>query len=320
MLHLIVIPTPFAVGPVNVYLADGEPLTLIDTGPKWDDARRALEAGLAALGHRVEDVRRLVLTHHHADHVGLAGEIVARSGAEVLTHPYNFPWLRDYPAERQRHHLFYTRLWEDSGVPAEVVTAMEASGLEFARWVDPLAPDLALDEGGCLELDGSGWHVFHTPGHAGGLICLWEPQRRTLIANDHFIKDISSNPVLEPSPLSAGPRPKRLVQYLHQMRRMAALEPARALSGHGDVVEDVAGLVRQRLAFHARRKERLLKLVVEQPRPLWDLVQTVFGARLQRGMDWFLGCSEILGHLDLLEEDGAIQPRRVGPVLHWTAL
>src|SRR3970040_224111 len=103
MLHLIPIPTPFPVGPVNVYLAEGNPLTLIDTGPKDDVALATLEAGLAQHDRRVEDLRQIVLTHHHADHIKLIAQLAARSDAEALTHPYNLPWLADYAAERERH-------------------------------------------------------------------------------------------------------------------------------------------------------------------------------------------------------------------------
>lgn len=318
VLRCFSIPTPFPVGPVNVYLSESGPLTLIDTGPKWDESRAALEAALARHGHRIEDIRQLILTHHHVDHVGLAGEIAARSGCEVLTHPRNTPWLVDYAAERARHLPFFHRIWEESGVPADIIAQMEASGASMPKWADPVTPTREIVEGDTLTIGGAAWRVYHTPGHAGGLICLWEPGTRTLLANDHFIRDISSNPILEPPSTMNGPRPKRLVEYLHHMQRMADLQPARALPGHGEVIEDVAGLVRHRLAFHTRRKERILKMLEDHPQTLWELTEASFGSRLTRGMDWFLGCSEILGHLDLLEVDGAVRPVPHGAVVKWT--
>lgn len=319
MLHSLSLPTPFPVGPINVYLAEGDPLTLVDTGPKWDETRTALEAGLASHGYRLEDLQRVLLTHHHVDHIGLAGEIVARSGAEVVTHPYNTPWLVDYGAHLERERPFFQRVWEDGGVPDEIMARMAESSSGTLRWLDPVTPTRTINEGDGLTLDGAEWRVYHTPGHAGGLVCLWDPVTRTLLANDHFIRDISSNPILEPPPLMNGPRPKRLVEYLRHMQRMAALEPARALPGHGEVVEDVPGLVRQRLVFHARRKEKLLRALDPHPQTLWQLTQATFGDRLKRGIDWFLGLSEILGHLDLLEADGAVRPVHEGKLVEWTA-
>ena len=323
MLHLIPIPTPFPVGPVNVYLAEGDPLTLIDTGPKDGAALAALEAGLAQQGRRVEDLRRIVLTHHHADHIGLTAQLAARSGAEVLTHPYNLPWLADYAAERERHQPFFRKIWDEAGVPGEIVKVMDQAGEGFTDWIDPFPGARPINEGDTLTLQtpDSGpqtWKVFHTPGHAGGLICLWDEASRTLVSNDHLIGHISSNPVLEPPPLMNGPRPKRLVEYLRELQRMAALEPRLALPGHGDVIEDVPGLVRRRLTFHKHRAEKILDALGARPLTLWELTQPIF-PRLTRPMDFFLALSEILGHLDLLEEDGKAKPVREGKLVKWQA-
>jgi glyoxylase-like metal-dependent hydrolase (beta-lactamase superfamily II) len=318
-LHRLTLPTPFPIGPVNVYLVEGDPLTLVDTGPKAPVSRAALEAGLAALGHRVESLRRLILTHHHVDHIGLAAEIVARSGAEVWTHPFNRPWLANYAAERDRQRPFYQRIWDEGGVPPDIVAAMAAANESMPRWTADVSTDGTLDEGAELSLGPDRWRVFHTPGHAGGLICLWEPASRTLLANDHLIRDISSNPVLEPPPLMNGPRPRRLVEYLHHLRRMAALEPAVALPGHGEPVDDVAGLVRQREAFHHRRARRLLESLDGQTLTLWELTQPLF-PRLERGMDFFLALSEVLAHLDLLAANGQAEARPDGARLRWVSL
>ena len=321
MFHQISIPTPFPVGPVNVYLAEGDPLTLIDTGPKDGAALTALEAGFARQGRRVEDLRRIILTHHHADHVGLTAQLVARSGAEVLTHPYNRPWLADYAAERERHQPFFHNIWDEAGVPEDIVKVMDQAGSGFGDWIDPFPAARPINEGEALSLRTSDFglrtfKVFHTPGHAGGLICLWDEASRTLVSNDHLIGHISSNPVLEPPPLMNGPRPKRLVEYLHHMQRMAALAPRLALPGHGEVVEDVVGLVHRRLTFHQHRAEKILDALSARPLTLWELTQPIF-PRLTRPMDFFLALSEILGHLDLLEEDGTARPIRDGTWVRW---
>src|SRR5919197_3393443 len=80
----VAIPLPLAhVGSVNAWLLRGDPMTLIDTGPRDDAALTALEAGLRGHGLRIEDVELLLGTHHHLDHVGLAATIQRRSGATV---------------------------------------------------------------------------------------------------------------------------------------------------------------------------------------------------------------------------------------------
>src|ERR671916_2876306 len=83
----IVVPTPFYVGPVNCYLVLAEPLTLIDTGPKTKEALEALKDGLRRERVRVSDIKRIVLTHAHEDHCGLAKQLRDEAKeAEVFVH------------------------------------------------------------------------------------------------------------------------------------------------------------------------------------------------------------------------------------------
>ena len=83
MIRGVSIPTPFRVGDVNAYLVEDDPLTLVDVGPNSARSYVALEAGLATLGRRVEELERIVITHQHADHLGLVGILADRSQAEV---------------------------------------------------------------------------------------------------------------------------------------------------------------------------------------------------------------------------------------------
>src|SRR3954470_9874354 len=90
------IPTPFAVGRVNCYLIEDDPLTLIDTGPNSGKALDELEQALAAHGRRVEDLELIVISHQHMDHLGLAGILARRSGAEVAALEALAPWAAGY--------------------------------------------------------------------------------------------------------------------------------------------------------------------------------------------------------------------------------
>ncbi|MFL5843956.1 MAG: MBL fold metallo-hydrolase, partial [Solirubrobacteraceae bacterium] len=101
MIHTLPIPTPFMVGRVNVYLIEDEPLTLVDTGPNSGKALDELEQALAALGHRIEDLGLIVLTHQHMDHIGLAQILARRSGADIAAIDLLAAWLGDYSARME---------------------------------------------------------------------------------------------------------------------------------------------------------------------------------------------------------------------------
>jgi len=242
-----------------LYLAEGEPLTLVDVGPRYDPAREELEKGLAGCGYRVADLERIILTHAHADHCGLAAELVRAAGAEVLTHAANLPWLAD-DADAQRS-VFYGEVMHWAGVPVEVMMAMARMRRGIGRYAEPLVPDCTLADSDVLRLGGEDWQVLHTPGHMGGLVCLYQPQRRLLISSDHLLRDISSNPIVEPPAPGETERPRCLVEYMAQLRRVAALDVALALPGHGPSITDHRALIRERLAFHKARARRVLEIL-----------------------------------------------------------
>lgn len=315
-LHCIALPTPFPVGPVNVYLAEGEPLTLIDTGPKTEAARATLSKELARLGYTVADLEQIILTHHHVDHLGLAGEIVAQSEAQVFTHPYNLPWLHNFANTRKHHTQFYQHFWRQNGVPRELIDRMLYIGEALAQFRDSDVPSQPLPEGREIPFADCDWRVYHTPGHAGGLICLWHAQSRTLISNDHILKNISSNPILEPPMPGEATRPQRLRDYLREMNRMAELNPLIAYTGHGEAVRNVRELIAHRVAFHQRRAETILSVLGTRTMSLWELTQEFFPA-LTNDADFFLAISEVQGHLDLLQNDQRIAENYQGKRIFW---
>jgi glyoxylase-like metal-dependent hydrolase (beta-lactamase superfamily II) len=316
-LHAIELPTPFPVGPVTVFLADapGEPLTLIDTGPLAPDARRALEDGLAGLGYAPADLECVILTHAHVDHIGLAQELVAASGAKVLSHRWNTAALGDYEADRERRVSFYGELLRQAAVPAEMMQAVNRVTRGMRQYAGPVALDVPLEDGDRLRLAGREWQVLHTPGHAGGLVCLYEPASGTLLSSDHLLASISSNPVVEPPAPGQTERARSLAMYRDSLHRVAALGVARALPSHGPVIDDVAALVERRLEFHERRMARVVEALRDGARTTWDVTLALFPGRAP--MDTFLAISEVIGHLDVLEMDGRVVGEEVGGVIVW---
>ncbi len=309
-------------GDVNVYLLQparpGEQLTLVDTGPHWEPSETALRAGLAELGHSPADLGQIIITHPHPDHYGLASKLAAESGAAVLAHPNASPTLESGRNNSQLAVAFYLAWFAQCGVPAEVQEQIAAARDSTHHYARPVAVNADLCDGDPLRLGGQDWQVLTTPGHSGGLICLWQPDSRVLLANDHLIAQISSNPVVEPPAAGGAERPKRLLQYLEQLERVAALRPVIAYSGHGDPITDVAGLVQRRIAFHHQRADQVWEQLGRQPHTVFDLTRQLFPPTLP-SVHLFLALSEVQGHLDMLEASGRASCHANGPVCRWTA-
>src|SRR4051812_13912624 len=148
----IELPTPFPVGPVNCYIVDEDPLTLVDCGPLTEDAWAELQAGLGRQGRRVQDIRRLIITHGHVDHFGLAARIVELSGAEVWAYRSLERWLGDYEAEWQRRTAYLTLLLTEMGVPAGEMVAINRVVKGVGRFAQAVPVARLLDAGDVLSL------------------------------------------------------------------------------------------------------------------------------------------------------------------------
>lgn len=314
-LHSLSLPTPFPVGPVNVYLAEGDPLTLVDTGPRYDPAREALENGLGQHGYRVVDLGRIVLTHAHADHCGLAAELARASGAEVRTHAANESRLSD-DGDLQRL-TFYVRVMRWSGVPLKTMMKLAKMRRGLSRYTEPLTPDGTLADGDRLQLGGEDWQVLHMPGHSGGLICLYQPRRRLLISSDHLLRDVSSNPVVDPPSPGETERPRRLVEYLGQLRRVTELDVALALPGHGPPILDHRAVIEARLAFHEERARRVLQTLDGETHTAHEIANAMFPDL--DPVNTFLAISEVIGHLQWLEVEGRVTHTERWGVARWAA-
>jgi glyoxylase-like metal-dependent hydrolase (beta-lactamase superfamily II) len=317
-LYRIPLPTPFPIGDVNTYLVEGDtntPLTLIDCGVNTDESYAALTAGLAAIGYKVSDIERLIITHHHTDHVGLAQRIVDESGAAVWAHPITTRWL-EMPSEMRRELADFTRpIFREGGVSDESLQSIEMVSAFLERLSSQVMVSQHIDEGDTVRLLGSEWRVYHTPGHAGDLLCFYQPETHMLLASDHLLKSVSSNPLIEAPDVPGGPRPQRLLDYMREMQRIAALPIDTAYAGHGEPFSNIREVVDGRIAFHYKRAEKIVELFSGQPRTLSELTTLLF-PRLQE-TQLYLGLSEVLGHFDLLERDGRIQQQRDGDRVMW---
>jgi len=206
-IHTIAVPTPFLVGRVNCYLIEDDPVTLVDTGPNSGKALDDLERALRELGHRVEDLGLIVITHQHMDHVGLLEILARRSGAEVAALDLLGPYLEDFSASAVADDEFSKQMMRRHGVPPELVTALGAVGAAFRAFGSSGHVTTPLHDGAELRLRDRTLTALHRPGHSPSDTIFWDQERRILIAGDHLLAHISSNPLLSRPLHSPTPRP-----------------------------------------------------------------------------------------------------------------
>ncbi|MBU0494156.1 MAG: MBL fold metallo-hydrolase [Chloroflexi bacterium] len=308
-LYCLSLPTPFPCGPINVYLAAGAgPLTLVDTGPLTSWTWAALEHALAEHGTTVADIQRVIVTHAHIDHFGLAARIARTAkggGAEVFALNSSRPRLEAHVTEWQQRADFYGATLRRGGVPAEMAEGTVGLAVgDLARYAEAVPAVTPLVDGEGLRLAGRDWLVLHTPGHAIGHMCLYQPEARLLLSGDHLIQHISSNPVIDLPAPGETERPRSLVLYLQSLRRVADLDVSVALPGHGEPITDHRALIAQRFQHHEARMDRMLTAMDSRSCTAYEITQAMFPN--PSPLDVFLGLSEVIGHLDILVDRGLV--------------
>jgi glyoxylase-like metal-dependent hydrolase (beta-lactamase superfamily II) len=311
------VPTPFQVGRVNCYLLEDQPLTLVDAGPNSGKALNELERQLEALGHAVEDIERVIITHQHIDHLGLVDIVAQRSGAEVAAIDVLVPFVENFGEDAERDDREAAELMLRQGISEEVVTALRQVTGSFRAWGSKTKVTSPFADGERLQFRDRSLEAMLRPGHSPSDTVFWDEDRKILVAADHLIKHISSNPLISRPLDGSSERRQALVEYISSLQKTRELPAEIVLSGHGEPIENHRDLIAERFALHQRRAGKLYALISEQARTGHELAQELWGdvAVTQA----FLTLSEVIGHVDLLINAGYVREVESAGVIRYEA-
>ena len=304
---------------VNAYvIADGRHVTLVDCGV-WradpaDDGLAVLRQGMRTAGYELADISRIVITHAHVDHYGLAGKLMELTGAELWMHA-----LTDLDCEKYRHpDTAVARrrdTYSDHGLPEAELPAV-AHGLR--DWLPYLysvvEASTRLRGGEKIPIGGRDWDVLHTPGHSTGHICLWSPDLEVVLSGDHLLPGVTP-PVTFERGFDADP----MRSYLASLRRIEDLHAVQVLPGHGTPFGDVQGRIEAIMRNKMRRLNAIRQAVEDGPKTVVEITDRVFSrVMLQHQRSFAL--AEALAHIAYLRADGVVERRvRADGVYEWYA-
>ena len=307
------VPLPMELNHINIWLhEDAHGWTVVDTGMAEDVCRQAWESfDRTVLDGR--PLRRVFITHDHPDHMGLAGWLAERYGAQV--------WMSAWGHESSQRFL---RMDPDD-VQARTADFLAAHGMDFAAfrstgggrdhrtWFGGLFDiDGKPGDGTVLQMGGGHWRAIETGGHCGGHLCLHDAERELLISGDQVLPQISPNV----SVLASAPEADPLREFLSSLERLRRCgTDTLVLPSHG---RPFRGLERRidALTGHHHRELDKLREFYREPHTANDALPVMFG-RVLRGIHRMLGLGEALAHLHYLRADGEIERFEEGGVFRF---
>ncbi len=309
------LPMPFELKHVNVYLLrDGDGYTLVDTGLQTDESREALTRGLEDSGIHLDRITRILITHIHPDHFGLAGELRERSKAELVIHRLEVALMEPRYARPEDLLQDVARWLHVNGVPEAEAEFLKTASMAAREFVSMVEPDSLLEGAEGLPLDAAELHVVWTPGHSPGHCCFYLPSRKLLLSGDHLLPKISPNIGLHPQ---SGADP--LGDYLASLDRIARLDADLVLPAHGDPFSDHTGRIAVIKQHHEDRKQAIIGLATS-PQTGWELASRLFHGIMERNVfQQRLALQETLAHCQSLADEGRLRKRFTRDRVLWQA-
>lgn len=308
------LPLPMKALPfVNIYALEADDgWTLVDTGLDWPKSRAALEALLAG-PLSGKPLARVILTHHHPDHIGQAGRLADR-GAEIWASRTAWLYGRMLTLDAQpRPPEAAIRFRRRAGLSETALAAFARERpFNFADSVAPMPLGLrTVTDGELLNIGGRRWHVRFGQGHAPDHLTLWSEDGALLLAGDQVLPGISPNIGVYPTEPEADP----LAGFLSTCRSFAELACAGAdpfvLPGHQRPFRGLATRLSALIEGHVQALLRIEAAVAERPHTVRDLFHPIYRRPIAEG-ELGLALAEAVAHANHLLHAGRIGRRLRG--------
>ncbi len=309
----LVIPTPFPVGPINIYLIAEDPLTIVDTGPKTEEALSALREQLRKIGFIVRDLQRIILTHTHEDHCGLAGLLQSESGARIYVHEWEHKNI-----SKQRQNRVSGDLLKRAGTPQETLEQLNGHYELIRHLADPAEEVEAYRDNHEFIFSTGSLRVIHTPGHTPGSSCLLRESNRLMLTGDTILKTITPNPVLSPDPIDPNRRFPSLGEYLVSLARIRSFAPTLLKTSHGEDVTDYEEHFHRLVRHINGRLSKVISLVPKEGINAWEMSRLMFPNA--QHINRFLAISEAVANLDLAVSEGKLMMEESGDLEIYTRI
>ncbi len=305
----IELPLPFELEAINIYSVPlDHGYLLIDCGMDTPASFAALEAGLQENGIAWTDIRIILLTHMHPDHIGLAGRIRELSAALVMMHQAEAEHLDSLEDEGRRLPYLH-EAYRLAGVPVDLQTRIDKSFAFLRASLHTIVPDRLLQGGEQIESAIGPLTVIPTPGHSPGHVCLYAATSKLFFSGDHILNSITPN-------ISWHPERDSLGDYLASLERIAEFDIDRVMPSHGEPFSGHREWIRDTTAHHAERCDQIVTAIAAGAQTADAMVARIW-RRTLAPIHYHFAVFEVLAHLEYMKRRGRVQASVQDGTLLW---
>ncbi len=303
-IYQVRLPLPFALNSVNVYLLrDGDGWTLVDTGLNTREARAAWETVFTELNIKSGDIHRIILTHVHPDHYGMAGWFQSRTDGDLPvylsrreTELVRLLWEGEGLQAREFSHFLAIY-----GMPNDMIDIVGDSLTNTIHHTYPHPTNLQpLIPGDTITIGARTFRIIHAPGHSDGHLIFYDVADHLMLPGDHVLMKITPNigswPDTDPDPLG---------RYLDSLKSLSSYDVRLALPGHKSLITDWNGRLTELLHHHDQRLDHTLSAIAGGA-TVYEASRKVFDSARFSPHEWRFAVVETLAHLEYLQQRGQV--------------
>lgn len=306
----IELPTQFGMKTVNAYLLQGKENILIDSGENTDESFEALIQQLSAKCLDVSDIDRIVLTHAHVDHMGMAERIAKAADATVWVSELVYSWAENPDFKwNQRQELMLPMLlsfFDKNTRPLIEQGYQQMMGNVRKVWQAINKKRLhTFSSEGQIELNGEIWDILYMPGHSNTQSTFYNSKTKDYISADMLLS-ITPTCVIEPSLENPLIREKGILQMIDSYHRLLELEIKTVYPGHYEPFQNAHATINRQLNRIKSRTEECYNIIATGKHSFIDVFNILYKGRVH--MPAFI---MMIAYLDLLENEGRIQIKEI---------
>lgn len=295
------IPINLPIKKTNCIIIFDEPLTIIDPGCQSEKTLNMIQNSLESHNKDLKDIKRIIVTHGHIDHFGVAETLRQISGAKVYIHEKDMFKAQRPHSNNDRYINDYKKTLQAHGSPQKGLSGID-NFFDFIKdMYQPLKKAQHIPS--MLYFDNTRLEVIESPGHTSGSVVLYNPEEQLMFSGDTLIDGISPNPIIEYQ--NDGQRFASRKHYKETLKKLEKYSVEKIIGGHFNDIYDLKKLVKNyRIEWDAKKTKTMNYIQYQGSLNAYELMQLSYG-ELQE-FQIFLGMSEVIGLLDYLEDQGKI--------------